>query len=51
MSGQFVDLPEILDDFESMLAGTVDDLPENAFYMVGGLASAKEKSIEMMKNL
>merc|ERR1711982_117100 len=36
--GRMVDLPVIIDDFEEVLSGACDDLPENAFYMVGDLA-------------
>jgi len=45
--GRMVDLPQIIDDFEEVLSGTCDDLPENAFYMVGDLAEVKEKAKEL----
>merc|ERR1712109_113491 len=45
--GRMVDLPVIIDDFEEVLSGTCDDLPENAFYMVGDLAEVKEKAVQL----
>jgi len=45
--GRMVDLPQIIDDFEEVLSGSCDDLPENAFYMVGDLKEVKEKAVEL----
>merc|ERR1711862_710897 len=45
--GRMVDLPVIIDDFEEVLSGTCDDLPENAFYMVGDLKEVKEKAVQL----
>merc|ERR1711904_726551 len=45
--GRMVDLPVIIDDFEEVLSGSCDDLPENAFYMVGDLAEVKEKAAQL----
>jgi len=45
--GRMVDLPVILDDFEEVLSGSCDALPENAFYMVGDLAEVKEKAVQL----
>merc|ERR1712100_147622 len=45
--GRMVDLPVIIDDFEEVLTGSCDDLPENAFYMVGDLAEVKEKAAQL----
>merc|ERR1712194_781669 len=47
--GRMVDLPVIIDNFEEVLSGACDDLPENAFYMVGDLIEAKEKAQELAK--
>jgi len=49
--GQLVEMSMILDDFEAMLKGDYDDLPEGAFYMIGNLTMAKEKAIELMKKV
>ncbi len=35
--GKYVPLKETVKAFKSVLDGEVDDLPEQAFYMVGGL--------------
>jgi len=42
--GKFVDLPTIISDFEEVLSGACDDMPENAFYMIGDLVEAREKA-------
>merc|ERR1711871_1653116 len=51
IKGQFVELDQILTDFEKMLAGDVDHLPELAFLMVGDLAMAEEKAIKALAAL
>merc|ERR1711998_222972 len=38
--GRFVDLQENIDGFETVLSGQYDDLPEHAFYMIGGIKDA-----------
>merc|ERR1712139_652682 len=45
--GRFVDLPTTIADFEEVLTGNCDDMPEAAFYMVGGLAEVKEKAAKL----
>ncbi|MBN1402332.1 MAG: F0F1 ATP synthase subunit beta [Anaerolineae bacterium] len=42
--GQYVPLEETLRGFEEILAGEHDDLPEQAFYMVGSIDDAVEKA-------
>ena len=42
--GRFVSRAETLDSFETILNGEVDELPEQAFYMVGNIEEAKEKA-------
>jgi F-type H+-transporting ATPase subunit beta len=42
--GIFVPMTETVADFKAILDGEVDDLPEQAFYMVGGLDDVKEKA-------
>ncbi len=42
--GVYVHLEETINDFNEVIEGNVDHLPEQAFYMVGNLASAKEKA-------
>jgi len=44
LAGRYVPKDKAVDDFERILAGEYDDLPEQAFYMVGTLEEAKEKA-------
>ena len=37
--------------FKGLLAGAYDDLPEQAFYMVGPMEEAQEKAIAMAKDV
>ena len=45
--GKYVSLEETLDAFEGIIDGKYDDLPENAFYMVGNIQEAIEKAQKM----
>jgi F-type H+-transporting ATPase subunit beta len=45
--GRYVELEKTIAGFKEILEGKVDDLPENAFYMVGDLDEAKEKAEKM----
>jgi len=47
--GKYVTLEETIEGFKGILEGKYDDLPENAFYMVGGISEAIEKA-QKMKN-
>ena len=42
--GKYVSLKDTLSAFKAILAGDHDDLPEQAFYMVGGIEEAVEKA-------
>lgn len=42
--GKFVSLEETITSFKAILAGEYDDLPEAAFYMVGGISEVIEKA-------
>src|SRR6266853_1140818 len=42
--GKYVKLEETISSFERVLSGEFDHLPEQAFYMVGGLDEAVEKA-------
>ncbi len=44
MSGKFVKLEETIRSFKEILAGKHDNLPEQAFYMVGAIDEAIEKA-------
>jgi F-type H+-transporting ATPase subunit beta len=45
--GIFTPLEETVASFKALLEGEVDHLPEQAFYMVGGLDDAKAKAEEL----
>jgi len=44
MDGKFVELEETIRSFKAVVEGQHDDLPEQAFYMVGGIEEAVEKA-------
>ncbi|ANV98457.1 F0F1 ATP synthase subunit beta [Helicobacter enhydrae] len=45
--GKYVSLAETLEGFKGILEGKYDDIPENAFYMVGGIDEVLEKAQKM----
>ena len=45
--GQFIPLKETLYGFREILEGHVDDLPEQAFYMVGTLEDVRNKALQL----
>ncbi len=45
--GKFVPLEETVRGFKELISGKYDDLPEQAFYMVGGIDEAIEKAKTM----
>ena len=45
--GQFVTLKETIRSFGAILSGDCDHLPEQAFYMAGGIAEVEEKAKEL----
>jgi F-type H+/Na+-transporting ATPase subunit beta len=49
-AGVFTSVEDTIDSFEALVTGELDDLPEQAFYMVGGMDEAKAKAIELQKN-
>jgi F0F1-type ATP synthase beta subunit len=42
--GKYVELKDTVSAFKEILNGTYDDLPEMAFYMVGGIEDVKAKA-------
>jgi len=44
LAGKYVPLKETIAAFEEILSGALDDLPEQAFYMVGNIEEAKAKA-------
>ncbi len=51
IEGILVELKDTIASFKAILNGEGDSLPESAFYMVGGLASAKEKGKKILADL
>lgn len=49
--GKFVALAETIEGFKGLLAGHYDDLPEQAFYMVGPMEEVVEKAAAMAKEV
>ncbi|WP_311064414.1 F0F1 ATP synthase subunit beta [Halomonas sp. DWK9] len=47
--GKYVSLKDTIRGFQGILAGEYDDLPEQAFYMVGSIDEAVEKANQMKK--
>jgi F-type H+-transporting ATPase subunit beta len=47
--GIFVELEDTVRSFKELIEGKHDDLPEDAFYMVGGIDSAREKGVKLAK--
>merc|ERR1711879_170422 len=46
-AGAFVDLETTINDFEEVLSGACDDIPEAAFYMIGGMADVRDKAAKL----
>jgi F-type H+-transporting ATPase subunit beta len=44
VAGKYVPLKETIAGFQEILSGALDDLPEQAFYMVGNIQEAKAKA-------
>lgn len=51
IEGKLVDLKDTIASFKAILAGEGDDMPEGAFYMVGDLASARQKGEKILADL
>jgi F-type H+-transporting ATPase subunit beta len=49
--GKYVDLKDSVSGFQGVLAGKYDDLPEQAFYMVGGIEEVAQKAEKMAKDM
>merc|ERR1711879_17585 len=45
--GAFVDLETTINDFEEVLSGACDDIPEAAFYMIGGMGDVRDKAAKL----
>lgn len=49
LPGRYVPKDKAVDDFERIINGEYDDLPEQAFYMVGTLEEAREKARTLLQ--
>jgi F-type H+-transporting ATPase subunit beta len=49
LEGKYVSLKDSLAAFEEILAGKLDELPEQAFYLVGNLDEVKAKAADLLK--
>ena len=47
LTGKFVTLKETIAGFQEILSGALDDLPEQAFYLVGNVEEAKAKAAQL----
>lgn len=47
LKGKYVKLEDTVRSFKDILEGKYDDLPEQAFYMVGGIEEAVEKAAQL----
>lgn len=50
MAGKYVKLEDSIKSFKGLIAGQYDDLPEQAFYMVGNIEEAIEKAKKLSGN-
>ena len=50
IKGQFVKIEDTIASFKAILNGEVDDLPEQAFYLVGNLDMVKEKAKQLAES-
>jgi F-type H+-transporting ATPase subunit beta len=47
--GQYVPLEETISSFEEILSGALDDLPEQAFHLVGNIEGVRAKAKKLME--
>ena len=47
IAGKYVSLETTIESFAALVEGEYDHLPEQAFYMVGGIEEAVEKARQM----
>jgi len=48
LQGRYVPRSTTIEDFQQIINGECDDLPEDAFYMVGNLDEAREKAKKLL---
>jgi F-type H+/Na+-transporting ATPase subunit beta len=47
IEGKYVSVEETIQSFKALTEGEYDDLPEQAFFMVGGIEEAEAKAKEL----
>ena len=47
LKGEYVKIADTIQGFKEILDGNCDDMPEQAFYMVGTIEQAREKAKKM----
>ncbi|MCY3661756.1 MAG: F0F1 ATP synthase subunit beta, partial [bacterium] len=47
MPGIFTSVSDTVESFEALVSGDLDELPEQAFFMVGGAEDAQRKAAEL----
>ncbi|MBB38344.1 MAG: F0F1 ATP synthase subunit beta [Actinobacteria bacterium] len=50
IEGKFVSIKDSVEAFNTILSGDLDDIPEQAFYMTGGLDEVHEKAKELQSS-
>jgi F-type H+-transporting ATPase subunit beta len=50
MEGKFVKLEDTIRGFKELCDGKHDDLPEDAFYLVGTIEEAREKAVKLAQD-
>jgi F-type H+-transporting ATPase subunit beta len=50
LEGKYVKIEDTVRSFKEIVAGKYDDVPEQAFYMVGTIEEALEKAEKMKAN-
>lgn len=50
LEGRYVSVKDTIKGFQEIISGELDDLPEDAFYMVGTIEDAKKKAEKMMES-
>jgi F-type H+-transporting ATPase subunit beta len=50
LDGKYVPLKETIEGFKEILSGSLDSLPEQAFYLVGNIDEAKAKAKELQES-
>jgi len=45
--GRYVEVTDTISGFQAVLDGKHDDLPEGAFYMVGGIDEVQSKAVKL----